>query len=75
MQLVLVVDDEPAIRSTLALLLRAAGYKVRTAESAAAALRAAASFCPDFLITDINMPGMTGAELVYQLRPRFRAAG
>ena len=68
MQTVIVVDDEPGITLTLSLLLRRKGYEVYTANSGPAALRLTAVFCPDFLLTDIVMPGMSGLELIEHIR-------
>ena len=66
----LVVDDEPDIRLMLDLFLRNAGYEVRTAASAKAALaivrRETVSF--DIIISDIGLPGMDGYQLAKRLR-------
>lgn len=70
-QQVIIVDDESSITLTLALLLRAAGHEVQTANSGAAALRLAQTFPPDVLITDFSMPGMNGLELAAQLSRSF----
>ncbi len=70
-QQVIIVDDESSITLTLALLLRAAGHEVQTANSGAAALRLAETFPPDVLITDFAMPGMNGLELAAELSRRF----
>ncbi len=70
-QQVIIVDDESSITLTLALLLRAAGHEVQTANSGAAALRLAETFPPDVLITDFAMPGMNGLELAAQMSRRF----
>lgn len=62
---VLVVDDEPAVRNVVQSVLRTAGYEVTSAAGGREALRAiyAASASPALLLTDIDMPGMTGIEL------------
>ena len=67
MQRVLVVDDECSITTTLSLILRAAGYEVRSANSGELALQIAEDFRPDALITDFAMPKMTGLELAVEL--------
>src|SRR3954454_22054856 len=65
---ILVVDDLPDQASTLGELLRFYGHDVRTALHAAAALRACESFQPDVVVTDVEMPGVSGYDLVKELR-------
>lgn len=72
---VLVTDDEPSIRSILALFLRKNGYRVTEAADGEEALhlildneRSANSF--DLLLTDIQMPRMSGKDLIYELKKR-----
>ena len=70
---ILVVDDEPDIRGLNAEVLIRAGYKVATAEDGLAGWEAlhASRHAPgsfDFLITDFDMPGMTGLALIKKLR-------
>ena len=68
---VLVVDDEPILRSLLTRVLAGAGYAVLEAEHGEEALmhvlRASAPL--SLVITDINMPVMDGIELAGRLRP------
>jgi signal transduction histidine kinase len=68
--LVLLVEDEALVRSMLAAALRGAGHRVLEAEDAGAALRqlAAESPPPDLLVTDLSMPGRTGADLIRDAR-------
>jgi two-component system, LuxR family, response regulator FixJ len=65
------VDDDDAVRDSLAFLLRSAGYAVRAYGSGQEALDAiadgAAAGC---VVTDVRMPGMTGLELLGELRAR-----
>lgn len=61
---VLVVDDEPSILSALRRLLAMASYRVLTAESGAAALEALGANEVDLIISDMRMPGMSGADLL-----------
>jgi two-component system, cell cycle sensor histidine kinase and response regulator CckA len=70
---VLLVEDDPAVRRLSADALRGAGYQVYVAPSAADALRLAENLKTrlDLLLTDVVMPGMTGAELANQFRWRF----
>lgn len=71
--LILVVDDEPAIRELLEEHLTALGYRVVTAASAREALAAVERRAPDLVMTDVHMPGMSGVELTARLKgdPRF----
>ncbi|MBI3791881.1 MAG: PAS domain S-box protein [Gemmatimonadetes bacterium] len=66
---VLVVDDEPAVRSIVARVLAARGYEVLVAGSGAEALELmlARGSRVRALITDVKMPGMTGVELARAL--------
>ena len=64
MKTVLIVDDEPHVARVLQLTLERAGYRVRTAPDGAAGLALLLAEEPDALVTDIQMPRMTGRELV-----------
>jgi CheY-like chemotaxis protein len=61
---ILVVDDERAVRDTLAALLRKEGYRVVVAESGHTAVSAIEAFMFDLLIVDIFMPGLNGLETI-----------
>jgi CheY-like chemotaxis protein len=67
---ILVVDDELAMRRSIAELLRARGHEVIVAGSGREALRAVyeRSATPALLISDISMPEMSGIELAARLR-------
>ena len=65
---ILIVDDDPAIRGTVALLLGNAGYRVGCAEDGEAGWNALCSARPDLLITDHEMPKLTGLELLRRVR-------
>jgi two-component system response regulator AtoC len=67
---VLVADDEENIRLVLRTLLKKHGYEVQVAGSAEEALARVGQFDPDFVIADVRMPGMTGIELVGELKKR-----
>lgn len=64
----LVVDDEIHIVQVVAIKLRNNGFDVTTAENGALALEIAQDEKPDIIITDFQMPVMTGLELVENLR-------
>lgn len=60
---ILVVDDEDHICRVVAFKLRAAGYRVTTASDAESAIELARNERPDLVITDYQMPGMSGLDL------------
>lgn len=70
---VLVVDDEPLIRTTMSMVLAEMGYQVRSAEDGFCALREIHQEMPDILLTDLNMPDMSGFELLSVVGRRFPA--
>lgn len=72
---VLVVDDDLSMRQFLEILLTRDGYSVTTAASGEAALQAAESSWPRLVLTDLNMPGLSGMELLRELKARGAAAG
>jgi DNA-binding NtrC family response regulator len=65
---ILVVDDEPSARTPLVDLLKAQGYAVETAGDGFKALGRVSSFGPELVLTDFNMPGMDGIELLEKLK-------
>jgi len=65
---VLVVDDEIHIVHVVAIKLRNNGYEVITAENGAEAFELACQENPDIIVTDFQMPVMTGLDLVEKLR-------
>src|SRR5208282_166110 len=65
---VLVVDDDPAMVGMLAETLGEAGYGVQTADSGDNALKAVSSDCPDLVISDLRMSGMSGHQLQTELK-------
>lgn len=67
---VLVVEDDPNVRSTLDMLLRFEGYRVELAADGVAALDALARQRPDLAIVDVVMPRLDGLSLCRQLRRR-----
>ncbi len=67
-QLALVVDDEPAVRNLIARLLTREGWTVQEEPDAASALAAAASRRPNLVVTDYEMPAISGLELAARLR-------
>ncbi len=65
---VLVVDDEPLVRKSMSYLLRGMGCSVRCAEDGLAALARMGESKPDVLLSDLNMPRMSGFELLSVVR-------
>ena len=65
---VLVVDDEPAIRDMLTMVLEAASFVVLEAENAGLAHAAIIDRRPDIVLLDWMMPGTTGLELLRRLK-------
>ena len=68
---VLVVDDEIHIVHVVAIKLRNNGYEVLSAHNGAEAFELACKHQPDIIVTDFQMPVMTGMELVEKLREHF----
>ena len=68
--MVYVVDDDEAMRQSLAFLLGAAKVGVQTFENASAFLGALPQLTPGCLVTDVRMPGMSGIDLLRHLRER-----
>jgi CheY-like chemotaxis protein/class 3 adenylate cyclase len=65
---ILVVDDSPAQRHYVADCLARQGFEVVTAEDGKIALRKAQTVRPALIVSDYEMPNMTGFELVHALR-------
>jgi CheY-like chemotaxis protein len=67
----LIVDDESSIRELLSQILVENGYDVRTAADGLTALDEIRRQAPEILLSDLNMPGMSGFELLPVVRRRF----
>lgn len=65
-----IIDDDEAVRQSLAFLLSSAGLAVRLYDSAAAFLDGLEGAQTGCLITDVRMPGMTGLELLHELKAK-----
>ncbi len=68
---VLLVDDESSVRESLGMLLSAAGYEVVAATNGFDALLQLKRTSPDVIISDLNMPEMSGFEFLSVVRRRF----
>ena len=65
---VLVVDDDAGVRRILCRTLRVQGHSVRVVCDAEEGLTLVQLRRPDIVITDLNLPGMKGDELIHRLR-------
>ena len=65
---ILVVDDDPEVRRFVALLLQTAGHTVVEASGGRQALDRLGREHPDLVLSDINMPGMDGIQMLMQIR-------
>lgn len=74
MDLILIVDDEASVREVLGRWLVAAGYEIREAETAEAALDVMARAHANVVMCDIEMPGKGGIWMAEQLRERYPTA-
>jgi CheY-like chemotaxis protein len=70
---VLVVDDERLLADTTAAILLRAGFRTMSAYDGFSAMEIAATFKPDYLLTDIMMPAMNGVELAITLTNMYPA--
>jgi CheY-like chemotaxis protein len=68
---ILVVDDEPSICETAGQILESEGYEVLTAKDGVGGLNALSKSLPDLIISDLNMPRMSGFEFLAVVRERF----
>ncbi len=64
----LVVDDEPSMREFLEIMLTQDGYEVRTAATGEEAFKLYKRETPDLVLTDVKMPGMSGLDLIREIR-------
>ncbi len=74
MKRVLVVDDEPAIRSLVALSIEGPDCQVSTFSDGRDALESLSAEVPDLILLDVGLPGMAGDEVLRRLRADQRTA-
>jgi CheY-like chemotaxis protein len=70
-QKLLIVDDEPAIRTLMSEVLIEIGFFVRSVEDGFSALVGIRNEIPDILLSDLYMPGISGFELLSVVHRRF----
>ena len=70
---ILIAEDEESVRTSFAMVLSELGLRVRSASDGLAALMEMRHEAPDILLSDLNMPGMSGFELLSVVRRRYPA--
>ena len=65
---ILIIEDDAIMREAVAEWLSGAGYRVRTAEDGVAGLAAVKITAPALVVTDIYMPGTSGAMVIAELK-------
>jgi DNA-binding response OmpR family regulator len=68
---ILIADDEPSIRTSMSHALTEIGYSVRSADDGLTALLEINQEIPSILLSDLNMPGISGFELLSAVRRSF----
>jgi two-component system NtrC family response regulator len=68
---ILVVDDDESLRWVTRAQLQQSGYEVNAAADAKSALEQIRALSPDLVITDLKMPGMSGLELLKEIRVQY----
>jgi DNA-binding NtrC family response regulator len=68
---ILIVDDDPLVPRTLRILLRKQGHEVESAASAEEAFKALEATPAEVVISDINMPGADGFEVLKRVKSRL----
>ncbi|MCI0694795.1 response regulator transcription factor [candidate division KSB1 bacterium] len=68
MKRILIIEEDDAIMSGLANLLRNEGYEIRSAKSGQKGYQVAKEIDPDLIILDLKLPGMSGLEICKRLR-------
>ena len=74
-QLLLVVDDNPDLRTYVSTILSTSGYQVQTARNGAEGFRMAQRRTPDLILTDLMMPRLSGLQMIWLLRKDEKLKG
>ena len=72
---VLIIDDDAVNRRVAQALFQKLSWEVEAVDSGARGLLALAAHCPDLVLLDISMPGMTGLEVCQRIRADQARAG
>jgi CheY-like chemotaxis protein len=72
---ILLVDDDPSVRTSTSRLLSAHGHRVFEAASAALAVQRAAEVLPDVILMDLHMPDSTGIEAARSIKQLVQLSG
>jgi DNA-binding NtrC family response regulator len=70
---ILIIDDEPTIADTLAVIFSSSGYESRSVYSAEQALEMLEEWGPDLAVIDVVLPGMNGIEFAIFLKASYPA--
>jgi CheY-like chemotaxis protein len=68
---ILVVDDDVRVRESLGMLLTSAGYDAAVASNGASALSYLKESVPDLIVSDLDMPEMSGMQLISHVRTQY----
>ena len=71
MRRVFVVDDEKIIADTLSAILRASGFDAKAFYDGVSTISACQVDAPDWIISDVVMPGMSGIDMSVQIRQSY----
>ncbi len=71
---ILVVDDDPLLRGSIAMVLEDEGYTVELASDGRKALESVAANRPDVILLDVMMPNMSGTQVLKELQDDSRTA-
>jgi two-component system response regulator AtoC len=74
MKSILVIEDDPLVRKTLASQLGKKGFEVAAAETGEAGVRMFSESCPDIVLLDVRLPDIDGLEVLRKIKERSRRA-
>jgi two-component system, chemotaxis family, chemotaxis protein CheY len=75
MAYILIIDDDPSLRTTMRRILERGGHLVQEAENGLTGLAAVEADPPDLVVTDLFMPEKEGIETIVELRDRYPHIG
>lgn len=70
MKRIVIIEDEPMMREELEQIMRKAGYDVYTVSSFSDAAEQVTRFCPDLVVLDINLPGISGFQICREIKQK-----